>query len=287
MDIRPWAVAAMIAAAMFSGVVLGQEKQVQTTVNVGSISGRIVDRRGVPVQNRPVLLKAAKPPDTAVITSTNQDGGFTFPGVIPASYEIIPEVQGFKRLVVAVTVTGGSNVNVGNVLLEVAPIGDGFGEVTPYTAPVSQSSNAASEDDASGCQFRGRYANIDYGFSVEIPAQVVGEGTAAPAPNHGFAISFDEKSVLLVDATYDVTEPPHRFGRSNARLGTLKAERKTWKTTEDGREKFHQEIIARGFDRGSPIIYTIQVDTTAENRDAAYRIFEAIVKSFRTFRVRP
>jgi hypothetical protein len=53
------------------------------------------------------------------------------------------------------------------------------------------------------------------------------------------------------------------------------------------REKFHQEIIARGFDRGSPIIYTIQVDTTAENRDAAYRIFEAIVKSFRTFRVRP
>ena len=207
MNIRSWSVAAVIAVAMFSGVVLGQEKQVQTTVNVGSISGRIVDRRGVPVRNRPVLLKAAKPPDTAVITSTNQDGGFTFPRVIPASYEIIPEVQGFKRLVVAVTVTGGSNVNVGNVVLEVAPIGDGFGEVTPYTAPVSQSSNAASEDDASGRQFRGRYANIDYGFSVEIPAQVVGEGTAAPAPNHGFAIEFDKKSVVWVDATYDVTGP--------------------------------------------------------------------------------
>ena len=286
MDIRPWAVAAMIAAAMFPGAVIGQKKPNQPTVSVGSISGRIVDRRGVPVQNRPVLLKAATSPDTAVITSTDRDGVFTFPAVIPATYGIIPEVQGFKQLVVAVTVTGGSNVNVGNVVLEMAPIGDGI-EVTPYTAPVSQSLNAASVDDAPGCQFRGRYANIDYGFSVEIPAQVVGEGTAAPAPNHGFAIRSDEKSVLLVDASYDVTEPPHRFGRSNARLGTLKAERKTWKTTEDGREKFHQEIIARGFDRGSPIIYTIQVDTTAENRDAAYGVFDAIVKSFRTFRVRP
>src|ERR1035441_1444254 len=126
MDIRPWAVAAMIAAAMFPGAVIGRKKPNQPTVSVGSISGRIVDRRGVPVQNRPVLLKGATSPDTAVITSTDRDGVFTFPAVIPATYGIIPEVQGFKQLVVAVTVTGGSNVNVGNVVLEMAPIGDGI-----------------------------------------------------------------------------------------------------------------------------------------------------------------
>jgi hypothetical protein len=281
MDIRPWAVAAMIAA-VFHGVVIGQEKANQAPVSVCRISGRIVDRPGVPVRNQPVLLKMVRSLATSAITSTDQDEVFTFAAVAAASYEIILEVPGFRRLAVPVTVTDG-NVNIGTIVLEVR-IGGGI-EVTPYPAPASQSVNASQEGVPPSRQFRGRYANIDYGFSVEIPAQVVGEGTAAPAPNHGFAIRFDEKSVLLVDASYDVTEPPHRFGRSNARLGTLKAERKTWKTTEDGREKFHQEIIARGFDRGSPIIYTIQVDTTAENRDAAYRIFEAIVKSFRTFRV--
>ena len=67
----------MIAAAMFPGAVIGQKKPNQPTVSVGSISGRIVDRRGVPVQNRPVLLKAATSPDTAVITSTDRDGVYT------------------------------------------------------------------------------------------------------------------------------------------------------------------------------------------------------------------
>jgi hypothetical protein len=138
-----------------------------------------------------------------------------------------------------------------------------------------------------GRQFRGRYANIDYGFTVDIPGTLVGEGTAAPAPNHGFEIRFDERSVVWVDATYDVTEPPHRFGRINASLGGLNAERKKWTTVEDGREELHQEIIARGFDRGSPIIYTIRADTALNHRDEAFRVFEAVLKSFHTIPIRP
>jgi hypothetical protein len=73
----------------------------------------------------------------------------------------------------------------------------------------------------------------------------------------------------------------------NARLGTLKAERNLWKTTEDGRDQLHQRIIARGFDRGTPILYTIEVDAAPEHRDQAYRIFEAVVGSFRKVPIRP
>jgi len=144
----------------------------------------------------------------------------------------------------------------------------------------------AQTGSVNGRQFRGRYANVDYGFSVEIPAGLVGEGTAAPNPNHGFAIKLDEKSVVWADASYDMDDP-HRFGKLNSRLGTLRAERKAWNTTGEGREQEHLAIIARGFDRGTPIIFTIEADTDLQHRDEALRVFEGIVRSFRTFPVRP
>jgi hypothetical protein len=274
-------VAAMIAIAVVPCVVIGQD-----AVKDSRISGRIVDRRGVPVRNRPVVLRHLPSTDTNVITSTDGDGTFNFTAVAAASYEMTFEMPGFKRMVVPVTVTGDNHVNIGTVVLEVVPIGDGI-EVTPYTAPVSQSLNPSAQGSSEGRQFRGRYANIDYGFSVEIPAQVVGEGTAAPAPNHGFAIRFDQKSVLWLDASYDVTEPPHRFGRINSRLGNLKAERRSWSETAHGVNLFHEAIVARGVDRQTPIIYTIQVDTTTAHRPEALRVFEALISSFHTIPIRP
>jgi hypothetical protein len=128
--------------------------------------------------------------------------------------------------------------------------------------------------------------NVDYGFSVDVPAGLVGERIAPPAPNHGFAITLEEKSTVWVDASYEMPDSLRKHN-VNARLGWLKAELKVWKTTESGRDQFHKAIIARGFDRGTPIIYTIQVDTASEHDDPAYRAFEAIIRSFRNVPIRP
>jgi hypothetical protein len=131
---------------------------------------------------------------------------------------------------------------------------------------------------------RGRYTNVDYGYSVDIPAGLVGERSAAPNPNHGFAITLSPKSVVWVDASYEMEDTPETLGKLDSRLGTLKAARKSWKTMEGGREELHQSVVARG---SGGIIYTIQVDTTSEQKDSAYRIFEAVVRSFRTIPIRP
>src|SRR6266536_6692717 len=70
-------------------------------------------------------------------------------------------------------------------------------------------------------KFRGRYVNIDYGFSVQIPDGLTGEGAPIHAPNHGFTITLHPKSAVWVDASYEMPDSPQRFGRPNARLGTL------------------------------------------------------------------
>jgi hypothetical protein len=114
---------------------------------------------------------------------------------------------------------------------------------------------------------------------------LVGENAPAPAPNHGFGITLSPGTNLWPDASYEAV--PFEFGRFNGRLRKLKAERKTWNDTGLGIDQFHESIAARGFDRRSPIIYTIQLNTTAEYRAEATRVFGALVKSFRTFRVRP
>jgi hypothetical protein len=134
---------------------------------------------------------------------------------------------------------------------------------------------------------RGRYINADYGFSVEIAAGFVGQGSLAPNPNHGFRIQLDNESAIWVDASYDMDaardDAPHAFGTINARLGKLEAERKSWSDTVDGVERFHDEIVAS--DRG--ILYTIQADTTVKRRPDALRVFETLINSFATIPIRP
>jgi hypothetical protein len=135
--------------------------------------------------------------------------------------------------------------------------------------------------------FRGLYVNVDYGFSVEIPDGLIGKGAPTHAPNHGFTINLNPKSAVWVDATYDMPDSPHTFGRFNTRLGTLKAELKSWKTTGQGSESLYRAIVARGFDRGTPIIYTIQLETTPAYREESFRVFESVLNSFRIIPVRP
>lgn len=135
--------------------------------------------------------------------------------------------------------------------------------------------------------YHGRYTNPDYGFSVEIPSGVVGEGNPTGAPNHGFAIRLHSRSVVWVDASYDAADPPQTFSHFNARLGTIEAVRRSWKSTEQGTEVFHESVTATWSDRGTPIIYTVEVDTTPQYQDQAVRVFESVVKSFRKTPVSP
>jgi hypothetical protein len=83
---------------------------------------------------------------------------------------------------------------------------------------------------------------------------------------------------------YDENDAPKRSWKLNARLGTLKAQRKAWKTKEAGREQEHLAVTAPGPERS--IIFTIEADTERSHRDEALRVFEALVKSFHTFPVR-
>ena len=55
---------------------------------------------------------------------------------------------------------------------------------------------ADSECQEAMQMFRGRYVNVDYGFSVEIPDGLIGKGAAIHAPNHGFKISLHPKSIV-------------------------------------------------------------------------------------------
>jgi hypothetical protein len=49
----------------------------------------------------------------------------------------------------------------------------------------------------------------------------------------------------------------------------------------------HESIAAPWSDRGTPIIYMVEVDFTAEYRNEATGVFEAVLKSFRKVPVRP
>jgi hypothetical protein len=134
--------------------------------------------------------------------------------------------------------------------------------------------------------YRGICTNADYGFSVEIPDGLTGRGAGLHAPNHGSVVTLHPKSSVWVDASYDVDDSPHFFRRYNARLGVLRAERKAWTKSGGQFPSVCEEIVARGFDRGTPIIYQIGVDTVPEYRDEAFRLFESLVNSFQTVPVR-
>jgi hypothetical protein len=53
-------------------------------------------------------------------------------------------------------------------------------------------------------EYRTRYTNVDYGFSVAIPEGWIGDGSVPPNPNHGFVIRLSSKTTVWVDATYEM-----------------------------------------------------------------------------------
>jgi hypothetical protein len=244
--------------------------QTNPAAATSGISGHTMDFTAAVVPNPSVKLMVPGVSGTFAETTGDPDGTFRFARLPAGKYTVRIEVTGFRLVTKEVETVSGKVVDLGSVVLDVLPVESPEPEAY-FDLPRTS---------------RGLYRNVDYGFSVEIPNGLMGEGDSAPAPNHGFGIILSPgKSTLWVDASYEAT--PHEFGRFNARLGRLKAERKSRMENENGVQVFHESVVARGFDRQSPIIYTIQVDTTSEYREEAVRTFHALVKSFRTFPVVP
>jgi hypothetical protein len=173
---------------------------------------------------------------------------------------------------------------IGTFCLPIMLRGQDVPNAQSTVAEPAQERSSAKISSKGVTEVRGRYTNADYGYSVDVPSGLVGKRNSSPNPNHGLAIALPPKSVVWVDASYDMPDTPQKFGDLNSELGTLKAERKVWKTTQGGHEELHQALVARG---SGGIIYTIQVDTTPKQKDPAYRIFEAVVRSFRAIPIRP
>jgi hypothetical protein len=145
----------------------------------------------------------------------------------------------------------------------------------------------AAASDVELATYRGHYRNIDYGYTVE--PGFFGKGSAVGAPNHGFVIDLgDLTRIWVVDSSYEnPNDSPHVFGRFNTKPGPLTAERKQWRTRAHGHSVLHILTIARVFDRKSPIIYTVGLDFTADDREKAQRLFNAMIDSFRLIPVGP
>lgn len=109
----------------------------------------------------------------------------------------------------------------------------------PARATVSVRDTFAGEVETEEAVFKGRYENSVYGYSVRIPAGMVGAGSTPPAPRHGFGIDLDNprstawkearafpKSYLYVDGSYNSIGWRRLEDASDAQLGYLR---------EDGR----------------------------------------------------
>jgi len=241
--------------------------EVTPDVAMSAVTGRVSDVAGGSIANGIVTLRNVSYPRQMVSVKTDGSGLFTLTGVPPGRYELSIDASGFPRKTVPVEASAeGGTVELGTSVLKIvteSPMENISESPVVVTAPRT---------------FRGRYVNEDYGFSVRIPKGMIGSNAPAPAPNHGFGIDLGKGSSVWVDASYEIN--PHQFGRMNARLGDLKAERKVFR-------QFHQSVVARGYDRGSPIIYTIRCNTTAEHQAEALRVFNQLVKSFRRVPIHP
>jgi hypothetical protein len=224
----------------------------------------VTDPTGFPVPNTEVIIKSAEFGGVGAIAKTDQNGIFIFDATVSKRYELDFRAPGFKVLHKSVEVVG-SPFEVGNIPLEIARADPDLPVDYVPLQLVSSPVNSVLRPIGADIQIRGRYANIDYGFRVDVLTGFAGEGSVPPAPDHGFAVALAEKAVVWVDGSYEMPDSPHTFRQLNTRLGTLKAERRSWSDTEEGTTLLHESIVARGFYRHTPIIYRIQLDTTVEH----------------------
>jgi hypothetical protein len=172
--------------------------------------------------------------------------------------------------------------------------------------------DAKTEEDA---VFKGGYTNYVYGYSVTIPAGMVGLGAPPPAPQHGFGIDLDHprstawirgtefpKSYVYVDGSYNslgwkrLDEAVnshlsflHEKGREvseqvprESRLGELPAVRVITRYEQDGVDMVSDQIIAFGVeeDGEASVVYMLGLSTPHAKYERDRPALEEIRKSW-------
>lgn len=181
----------------------------------------------------------------------------------------------------------------------------------PARAEVSIGDTRTDGGEEKEAVFRGTYVNYVYGYSVEIPAGMVGIGATPPAPQHGFGIDLDRprsiawmsvpglaKSYLYVDGSYDSLEwgrpeaaaAAHLrylrgektdlrvLSRTTTSLGGLRAVRVVAGYEEGGVEMVSDEVVAVGGEAGA--VYTLSLSTPQLTYETHRPVLEALIKGW-------
>lgn len=138
-SLRP---AAIVVAVLATAGAL-EETKAGETIKTVRIAGQVTDRGHRPIENVVVVVKVAGSTETAVATTTDQNGRFVFAAVPPKAYDVYFESSGFYPLVR--TLAAGNDVELANTMMEVAPIESPI-ELPLYSSPISQELNDDVED---------------------------------------------------------------------------------------------------------------------------------------------
>jgi hypothetical protein len=128
----------LIVALLSSGAV--------AQVTSGTIFGRITDPSGAVVPNAKVTAES-KAIGVSRTTTTNTSGDFVFPNMPPATYILMAEAQGFKKLQVAgVVLSAADKLNAGVLALQIGAA-DTSVEVTADAGQIQLQSNSGERSD--------------------------------------------------------------------------------------------------------------------------------------------
>ena len=176
-------------------------------------------------------------------------------------------------------------------------------------AAVTVRDTGAGEDGPS--VYEGRYENWTYGFSVDIPAGMLGVGSTPPAPNHGFGIDLDDPrstgwvrrggfpaSYLYADGSYNSLEwrrldeaaasqldflreegeNVRVQSREWTRLGGLRALRVVARYERGGEPMVSDTVVAfDGGGGGAPsVVYTLDLSTPLSKYGRDRRVLEEV-----------
>jgi hypothetical protein len=161
-----------------------------------------------------------------------------------------------------------------------------------------------SEVSPHAAQYRSKYVNPDYRFSVALPSGLIGFGSSAPDPNHGFVVFLPKSSdsCLSVHVFYvnpDDSAKRHQFIAEHGplpegqALDHLETSRIASRTRESclGRQvnKVRETLVAianDGLMNGFPVEemeYRIELDTDEREYARGQVLLKQVAESFRHF----
>jgi hypothetical protein len=181
----------------------------------------------------------------------------------------------------------------------------------PARAEVGISDTPADEGEEEDAIFEGVYQNSAYGYSVEIPAGMVGVGPTPPAPQHGFGIDLDRprstgwmsapgfpNSYIYADGSCNSMEyrgagdavksylsflrekgeHVRVLSRTKTSLGGLPAVRAVARYVKGGEEMVSDQVVAVGGEAGA--VFTLSLSTPLAKYERDRPALEAMRESW-------